>query len=98
MSGDIVRKMITSSKALKLHGKVIYTNTIGEHSIRADGAMALKIMGYKDSTISKFGRWTSDTWKMYIHRKISKLLEGLAQEISTPISYHNIYFIGPPQR
>jgi len=55
--------------------------------------MALKIMGYSDSTISKFGCWTSGMWMMYIHIQISKLYEGVAQKMSTPIEYHNIAFI-----
>ena len=58
--------------------------------------MALKIMGYADSTMRKFGRCTSDTWMMYIHSQISKLYEGMAQKMITPINYHNIAFIEPP--
>ena len=68
---------------------------IGAHSLRAGGAMALKIMGETDSTIRKFGRWTSDTWMMYIHSQISQLYKGVAQKMSTPIDYHNNAFIEP---
>ena len=71
---------------------------IGAHFLRAGGEIALKIMVYKDSTIRKFGRWTSDTWQMYIHRQISKLFEGVAQKMSTPVPYNNIIFIEPPQQ
>ena len=60
--------------------------------------MALKIMGYKDSTIRKLGWWISDTWQMYIHSQIAKLLEGVSQKMSTPILYQKIDFIDPPQR
>ena len=94
-SSDIVRAVRAASKALKLHEAGIDPDMIGAHSLRAGGAMALKIMGYSDSTIQKFGRWTSDTWQMYIHSQISKLYEGVAQKMSTPIGYHNIAFIEP---
>ena len=60
--------------------------------------MVLKIMGYKDLTISKFGRWTSDTYKMYTHRQILKLSEGVSQKMITSIPYQNISFVETPQR
>jgi hypothetical protein len=62
---------------------------------RVSSPMALKIMGETDSTIRKFGHWTSDTWMMYIHSQISQLYKGVAQKMSTPIDYHNIAFIEP---
>ena len=55
-------------------------------------------MGYKDSTIRKIVFWTSDTWQVYTHIQIEKLLEGIAQKMSTPISYQKIDFIDPTQR
>ena len=58
---------------LKLHDRGIDPDMIGAHSLCAGGAMALKIMGYADSTICKFGRWTSNTWMVYIHSQISKI-------------------------
>jgi hypothetical protein len=92
---EIVSAVRTAAKALNLQDKGIEPDMIGAHSLRAGGAMALKIMGYNDSTIRKFGRWTSDTWQMYIHSQISKLYEGVAQKMSTHIAYHNIAFIEP---
>ena len=95
-SSEIVIAVRNAAKALKLHDKSIAPDMIGAQSLRAGGPMALKIMGYADSTIRKFGRWTSDTWMMYIHSQISKLSQGVAQKMSTPINYHNIAFIEPP--
>ena len=60
--------------------------------------MALKITGYKYSTIRKSGQWTSDTWQMFIHSQIEELFEGVAQKMSAPIPYQNIAFIQTPQR
>jgi len=94
-SSEIVSAVRTAAKALNLQDRGIDSDMIGAHSLRAGGAMALKIMGYADSTIRKFGRWTSDTWQMYIHSQISVLYEGVAQKMSTPIDYHNIAFIEP---
>jgi len=95
-SSEIVGAVRNFSKALNLQERGIDPDMIGAHSLCAGGAMALKIMGYADSTIRKFGRWTSDTWQMYIHSQISKLYEGVAQKMSTPINFHNIAFIEPP--
>jgi hypothetical protein len=94
-SPEIVAAVRTAAKALNLQKQGIDPDIIGAHSLRAGGAMALKLMGYKDSTIRKFGRWTSDTWQMYIHSQISKLYEGVAHKMSTPIAFHNIAFIEP---
>ena len=94
-SSEIVAAVRMTSTALNLQERGIDPDMIGAHSLRAGGAMALKIMGYADSTIRKFGRWTSDTWQMYIHSQISKLYEGVAQKMSTPINFHNISFIEP---
>ena len=77
-SGDILKAVITAAKHLKLQERVIDTEMIGVHSLRSGGSMALKIMGYKDSTIRKFGHWTSDTCQIYIHSQIAKLSEGVA--------------------
>ena len=71
---------------------------IGEDLLQAGGAVVLKTMGYKDSNIRHFGRWTSDTWQIYNHNQISKLSEGVAQKMSTPIQYQNIALIDTNQR
>ena len=95
-SSEIVGAVRMAEKYLKLQDRGIDLDLIGAHSLRAGGAMVLKTMGYVDSTIRKFGRWTSDTWMMYIHSQISKLYEDIAQKMSTPITFHNIAFIEPP--
>lgn len=74
------------------------------HSLRAGGGamMALKLTGYNDSDIQKFGRWTSNTWQMYIHSQIGKLPwsacdGGIAAKMSTHmiilIPFVNVAFI-----
>ena len=53
---DMVQTVRTATKSLKLHENGIDPDLIGAHSLRAGGAMSLKIMGYSDSTIQKIGR------------------------------------------
>ena len=95
-SSDMVQAVRTAATALKLQERGINPDMIGLHSLHAGGAMALKIMGESNSSIQKFGRWTSDTWMMYIHSQISQLYKGVAQKMSTPITFHNIAFIKAP--
>jgi hypothetical protein len=63
---------------------------IGAHSIRASGAMALKLNGVADSQIQKLGRWRSQTWLTYLHSQISTLTAGLSARMATPILFYNI--------
>ena len=94
-SSHMVTMIRVAAKSLKLATQGIDADLIGAHSLRAGGAMALKIQGYSDSTICKFGRWSSDTWQMYIHSQISKLYDGVAAKMSTLIPFKNISFIEP---
>ncbi len=48
-------------------------NRVSSHSLRAGGAMALKLGGVSDSTIMQVGRWTSLTYLTYIHTQIGAL-------------------------
>ena len=97
-SSHIVALVRLTAKSLKLHVQGIDPDLIGAHSLRAGGAMALKIWGFKDSTIRKFGRWSSDTWQMYIHSQICQLYEGVADKMSQHIPFKNIAFIKPTQQ
>jgi integrase len=63
---------------------------IGAHSLRASGAMALKLDGVAANTIMKVGRWTSSTFLVYIHSQIAALNAGLAQRMVRPIYFHNV--------
>jgi hypothetical protein len=63
---------------------------IGAHSLRASGAMGLKLNGVEDSSIQKLGRWRSQTWLTYLHSQISHLTSGLSAKMATPILFYNI--------
>jgi len=45
-----------TSDSLLAHGYTININSISSHSLRAGGAMAMKLSGTSDSTIMRVGR------------------------------------------
>ena len=55
-STDIIKTVRTATKVLKLAKHAIDPDLVGAHSLRAGGAMALKLHGYDDTTIMKVGR------------------------------------------
>jgi hypothetical protein len=63
---------------------------IGPHLIRVSGAMQLALTGHSDTMIKKIGRWTSNTWEMYLHSQILCLTRGVSQKMATPIADYNI--------
>jgi len=63
---------------LKLDEAGINPDLVGVHSLRAGGAMSLKVQGESDTTIQKMGRWTSSTFLMYIHNQIGHLSKDLS--------------------
>ena len=63
---------------------------IGAHSLRAGGAMALKLQGVSDTIIMKQGRWSGLTFLMYIHNQIAHLSKGLSQKMSIDMEFVNI--------
>jgi hypothetical protein len=58
---------------------------ISSHSLRAGGAMAMKLSGASDSTIMRVGRWPSLTYLMYIHLQIGALTAGLSKLMATQV-------------
>ena len=73
---------------LQEHG--IDPDLVGVHSLRAGGAMALKLQGVPDTTIKKQGRWTSMTFLQYIHTQIAHLSTDLSTKMSTKLHFQNI--------
>ncbi|KAI0037693.1 hypothetical protein FA95DRAFT_1476687, partial [Auriscalpium vulgare] len=53
-----------------------FPNTIAGHSLRAGGATYFASAGWPDNRIQALGRWTSDTFRIYI-RKNPVLLQAL---------------------
>jgi hypothetical protein len=63
---------------------------VSSHSLRAGGAMAMKLSGASDSTIMRIGRWTSLTYLTYIHSQIGALAEGVAWKMSKCFHFQNV--------
>jgi hypothetical protein len=90
MSSDIIACVRNAAKLLKLHKQGIDPDLIGAHSLRAGGAMALRLHGYEDTVIMKMGRWTSLTFLQYIHTQIAHLATDISRKMSMPLPFLNI--------
>jgi len=75
---------------LGLEKNGIIPSRVGTHSFRAGGAMALKFAGADRDDIKKMGRWSSDTFLLYIHDQIAEYSEGWTEKMSVPRSYFNL--------
>lgn len=75
---------------LKLDEAGINPDLVRVHSLRAGGAMSLKLQGESDTTIQKMGRWTSSTFLMYIHNQIGHLSKDLSSKMRTHVPFLNI--------
>ena len=89
-SSIIIRQIRCAASKLKLHEQGIDPDLIGAHSLRAGGAMALKLHGFEDTTIMKMGRWRSLTFTQYIHNQIAHLAKDISSKMSMPLPYLNI--------
>lgn len=63
---------------------------VSAHSLRASGAMALKLNGVDSDLIMKLGRWSSTTWLTYIHAQISSLTAGLSERMTIHHVFYNV--------
>ncbi len=63
---------------------------VSSHSLRAGGAMAMKLSGATDSTIMRIGQWTSLTYLTYIHSQIGALSAGVAWKMSEEFTFQNV--------
>lgn len=90
IANDILRavRLAAADCQLQLHGYNL--KRIGSHSLRASGAMALKLNGYDMPLIMKLGRWSSTTFLTYIHSQIAALTQGVASRMARRIEFHNV--------
>jgi hypothetical protein len=94
---DMINSIRNSIKTLDLDKAGIDPDIVGVHSLRAGGAMALKLHGESDTTIMKHGRWSGLTFLQYIHNQIGHLSKDLSKKMATPIPFKNIASIQGPQ-
>ncbi len=88
--GEIIQTVREMVKSLNLHLQGIDPDLVGAHSLRAGGAVALKLSGFPDTTIMKQGRWSGLTFLMYIHNQIAHLSRDIAEKMSTELPFINI--------
>jgi hypothetical protein len=89
-ASDIVKLVKTATRQLQLDRQAIDPDMVGSHSLRAGGAMALKLHGYDDTTIMKMGRWSGLTFLQYIHNQIAHLSKDVSRKMSIPLPFLNI--------
>jgi hypothetical protein len=80
----------TNVLQLGLHQFGFTRDNVSSHSLRAGGAMAMKLNGVDTITIKKHGRWSSNTFLDYIHEQIGALTAGVATQMSKYIPFYNI--------
>ena len=76
--------------ALRLDKNGFLPSRVGTHSFRAGGAMALKFAGADRDDIKKMGRWSSDTFLIYIHDQIAEYSEGWSKKMAEPRAFFNL--------
>jgi hypothetical protein len=89
-SRDINTMIKSAVSLLGLDKKGFPPASVSSHSLRAGGAMAMHLNNIDSDKIRKQGRWSSDTFLMYIHEQISAFSSGLARTMSKEIGWHNI--------
>ena len=89
-SNHVVAMVRDVATNLGLAKQAIDPDLIGAHSLRAGGAMALKLHGYDDTTIMKMGRWTSLTFLQYIHNQIAHLSKDISRKMSIELPFVNV--------
>jgi hypothetical protein len=89
-ASDIVKLVKVATRQLQLNKQAIDPDMVGSHSLRAGGAMALKLHGYDDTTIMKMGRWSGLTFLQYIHNQIAHLSKDVSRKMSIPLPFLNI--------
>ena len=89
-SMHMIRAVRATCAALNLQERAIDPDLVGAHSLRAGGAMALKLHGYDDTTIMKMGRWTSLTFLQYIHNQIAHLSKDISRKMSIELPFVNV--------
>ena len=79
-----VRASVT---ALRLFRQGIKSSDVGSHSLRAGGAMSMKLNGCDLISIMKAGRWTSLTFLTYIHNQVAHLGANITHRMATHVPF-----------
>jgi hypothetical protein len=88
-SANITQAVKTAVRTLRLDRQNIHPDNTSSHSLRAGGATALHLNGATPTQIQLLGRWSSDTFMIYIQNQISAFSKDLSTKIATPTPFHN---------
>ena len=89
-NNDMLKLVQAAGVDLKLEKKGFPSERLGTHSLRTGGAMAMEVNGETDQNIKKMGRWSTDTFLMYIHEQISHLTKGISDKMPQPFPFFNV--------
>lgn len=87
---DILQAVRAAAMRSNLPAKGYDLHRIGAHSLRASGAMALRLNGYSGDEIMKIGRWRCSTFLTYIHSQIGALNKGVSTKMARLITFINV--------
>ena len=76
-------------KMLKLEEIGISNSLVSTHSLRFGGATAMFLNGISEIVIKKMGRWSSNTFLLYIQEQLSIFLRDVPKRMSHKIPFHN---------
>ena len=88
--GCVTRAIQKTVTILRLDRQGIRPSDVSSHSLRAGGATAMHLNGIPDSTIQKLGRWSSDTFLIYIHEQIAAFSKGVSKQMGLRVNFKNI--------
>jgi hypothetical protein len=88
--GCITRALQTAVRHLRLDRRGIRPSDVSSHSLRAGGATAMHLNNIPDRTIQKMGRWSSDTFLIYIHEQIAAFSRGVSKQMGLKVNFKNI--------
>ena len=86
----ITNALRVAVSALHLHLINILPDLVSSHSLRAGGATAMHINGVPEVTIQKMGRWSSDTFLIYIRDQLFHFSSNIAELMSTKFSMFTV--------
>jgi hypothetical protein len=89
-STDIISAVRYAAVGDNLPAAGFVISRMGSHSVRSGGALNLKLNGYDHDIIKKLGRWSSDTYLLYIQSSIGELTQGISHRMATTLRFHRV--------
>ena len=86
----ITNALRVAVKALNLESINIRASQVSSHSLRAGGATAMHINGVPDITIQKMGRWSSDTFLIYIRDQLFHFTNAVSSKMSNAFNMFTV--------